>query len=78
MCLGCVLGMISEEGVIKCILCFKEIYEKNNVCVLCGKDFILLEVVMECLVQSVDLFIGLRDYGYVFWFGNYWYKWGIY
>jgi hypothetical protein len=74
----CDPGHVLSEDATECLPCPAGSYESNGECLECGEDFTSSEGATECEVAGIASLLSVRDYGYLFWPGNHWYKWGTY
>jgi hypothetical protein len=75
-CVTCAPGWISEPGQTECEGCAAGTYAVDNSCRACREDFTSDEGATQCRVAAVAARLSARDYGYLFWPRNHWYRWG--
>ena len=81
-CVTCEEGHINAAGDpvdgpdTTCAPCEAGSHALDNDCLPCPDDFTSDEGAVECHLEAADGYLGLRDYGYLFWPGNHWVNWG--
>ena len=78
-CAPCAPGFVFSEGSKECTACPPGSFDDGTeVCAPCPEDFTSESGGTECVVAKVEGYLGVRDYGYLFWPTNHWFQWNVF